>query len=770
MTIRDDMSDSLLKWISPDLTKFPRFPRFASPSVMIIFASTLTVGKVGTIINGVLAFLSVTVSSSLVLLFIFFMPKTNAALTWSALARTLHSSIWPTLLQTDSSTQPRTTRTISFLSYLTLFTTLLVPIASIILPFGLRRGPLLPGHPQMIRAKYIPDSSPLGTSTTLNYPTFQRGRVCGFFDLIPCPGKEDTNNASYSPSTIDIFNSTSHGPFNMQYRRYFSDPSQSTNMSRCLWGTSETLLLREGAFVVEGLIVDMSDDHPGIGFWNQSVPDITQGGTWSQDVLWLEPVTACANTNLTIDYVQPPGPIIDIHSYELTDRGGFYGLRHQQPPSVYQGQDIDLSQHAYTGSAWNNNLLMQALNTTRGSSFEGNTFTVLENSTLPFLPLPVAVGQVRPLLLYSNSTTGLVANNMCTGLDTFTRANITNVHVTCGGILGPPLRTDGGDERSFNEGSQWRQQIHVCASTTRASIQTVTFSTNDTSDLRNIQLTLQPNKQSVLWAVEKTDLNISDVNLLWGRVADRLEGNPSLWTLRSETLYLPAGISALPASVLPHGQPEAAFGAAWAGVYSPTFDTSGPGLTIFDYPGSSDYAIKTKLQSFAKNDPILGPSRARNAIWVDIMANNLVGIQTAPNLLASPFTPSIAYNLKFAIPGLILFLVWAYTFLTSTFLLASRKLTFKHIRLVLNHTAVGRVAVGTPFIQVTDRHSGDRPRISNDQSQVRMEETIGPDTALVDGKDLRLPGCDQPKRVDKGHDALLTLALDRNSKSRVQDD
>jgi hypothetical protein len=65
---------------------------------------------------------------------------------------------------------------------------------------------------------------------------------------------------------------------------------------------TESLILRTGIFAIRGLVVDM--DNPGIGLWNRTLPTETpHGGVWPADVLWLEPVSACVDTNLSLDYM-----------------------------------------------------------------------------------------------------------------------------------------------------------------------------------------------------------------------------------------------------------------------------------------------------------------------------------------------------------------------------------------------------------------------------------------------------------------------------------
>jgi hypothetical protein len=51
--------------------------------------------------------------------------------------------------------------------------------------------------------------------------------------------------------------------------------------------------------LVEGLVVDTRDGG-GVGFRNHSVPvEASNGATWTEDLLWVRPVTSCVNTNLT---------------------------------------------------------------------------------------------------------------------------------------------------------------------------------------------------------------------------------------------------------------------------------------------------------------------------------------------------------------------------------------------------------------------------------------------------------------------------------------
>jgi hypothetical protein len=161
----------------------------------------------------------------------------------------------------------------------------------------------------------------------------------------------------------------------------------------------------------------------------------------------------------------------------------------------------------------------------------------------------------------------------CSGYGGEDAANITNVGVHCGMVLGPPRRTDGGDPRVPGDNSTWTQSLHACASVTRASIQKVDFSFNGTLDLNALRISRQTTNTSVLWAVENTVLNISDIDLFWGRVADSYEDDPSLTTIRSQFFYLPAGASDILGFAYSLGQPTTIPAVAWNRVYSPIHRT-----------------------------------------------------------------------------------------------------------------------------------------------------------------------------------------------------
>jgi hypothetical protein len=251
-------------------------------------------------------------------------------------------------------------------------------------------------------------------------------------------------------------------------------------------------------------------------------------------------------------------------------------------------------------------------------------------------------------------------------------------------------------------------------------------------DLSALSISRSDIESPVLWATEKTDLNITDVNLFWGRVPDSLEGDPSLWTARSDVFYVPAGavdtwgftMSGLP-STLP--------GVAWSSI-----EQLGQGETssVMDYSGISNFALLSKFQTLLSTDSQHGPSQIQNLVWTDLMANNALGTASSSSLLVQENVPSIAYDLRFAVPAILLFLLWVPLFGGAVFVLVTGLLKFSHVRYLLNQTGAGRVALGDSALKPMHPH---------------VVVTAGPGT-LVGSEDEkrwargagRMPVCIQP--------------------------
>ncbi|KAF8886322.1 hypothetical protein BD779DRAFT_1673244 [Infundibulicybe gibba] len=652
----------------------------------------ITVAQAATGINAAITFIQYTLGLTLVALLLYMIPPLNTAIAWTSITRTLHSSLWPILLRTNSAASQGVSWRGSGFSTFTLFVGILIAVTGIVTPLGLKDGSLSLSPAKLIGASYVPDTSPIGLATSPRSDQYSHTRVCGGVDLILCPGNENNGNASLfeiAPSTVKIFSSTPYGPFGMQFRQYYHLDNYNDSLLGAKFTILESLILRDDIFAVEGLIVDLRAESPGIGFWNHTLPELSNGGEWSQDVLWLEPVTSCVSSNLTIDYTMQSGRVSNY--FNLTDRGGFANLA-EYPDLSRNGQSGNIYENALTGAIMSNGFTMDILNnlTQDQTQYVGRTFPLNENLTGPSLT-PGQMGPIELVYLASpqNISADVDTDVVCSGYGGADEANITNTGVHCGMFAGTPERSDGGDSRLPDDNSTWTQSLYTCASVTRARIQNVTFSFDGQPDLSKLRITRRNTSEPILWATERASINITDVDLLWGSVDDSYGGDPSLSTIRSEVFYVPAGGSDT-WGVVGTGAPNTVPAAAWADSYRPVAILIPNGI----YNGQGNYALIHKFESIMKNDSINGPARIRNLIWTDIVANNMVGNATSNQLAVAAFQSSISYQLAFAIPAILLFIIWVVAFLGAVSLFASRSLTISHIRDMISHTSVGRVVVG----------------------------------------------------------------------------
>ncbi|KAJ7226316.1 hypothetical protein C8J57DRAFT_1585905 [Mycena rebaudengoi] len=410
----------------------------------------------------------------------------------------------------------------------------------------------------------------------------------------------------------------------------------------------------------------------------------------------LNSFTSGKNYSMTIPQYSMTESIIlrkGIFAYNLTDRGGFFDLTRDYPELNRNGQQLDLWQHAWKGVVLSNFFSMQALNNlTRNESYSGRSFALNSSQTnimaagkMQTVPLPVVQDP-------SNLDVGADLTTSCRGYGGTDTANITNVGVSCRMFLAPPHRTDGGDPLIPGDNSTWSQRVYGCASATRARMQRVQFSFNGSMDLDALSITRRDIDTPVLWAIEKTDINITDVDLFWGQIPDSLEGDTSLSTIRSDVFYVPAGGADI-WGVATGGTPSLMPALAWTTVMNALSTTGSSGFP--DYSGTSNFALQQKYQLLMLADPTNGAAMIQNLVWTDLMANNVLGSETRQTLLVGENVPTIAYDLRYAIPALLLLLLWVPSLAGALFVLVMPgMLKVSYLRHLIDHTAAGRIAVG----------------------------------------------------------------------------
>jgi hypothetical protein len=687
----------------------------------------LTVAQAATIINALFTVVHQTLGMALALVLIYLARSANPAIVWSHIVGRLHSSYWPALLRADSSSLRGSDSRLRFIFILTVVSTVLLATANIVTPLGLKPATTF-RSPRIMSAIYAPDTSPMGLATPTSSKQFY-GRICGAFSPIPCPGNDTGNTTQIAPSIMQTFTSTPHGPFNMLFRRYFlGTAGYDYPATLSQYSLLESFVLDNGTFATEGLIVSMTDT-PGVGFWNFTLPSAQTGGNWSEEVLWLEPVTSCVNTNLTIDYRLGSDPYTTIETFNVTDRGGLYNFTSQYPEYSRDGQNIDLQAHAYKGAVIHNLYFMLTWGITPNKSYDGRAFPLNESFVIPGILQYLGSGSLL------NSTFNVTANATdyaseidisCQGYGGQDNVNTTNVSVHCSLLLGPPQRTDGGDSNLYEASSQWQQALHMCSSSMRVKLQNVTFSYEGPPDLTKLEFTRQDitDGQPPLWAMEKTDIALTDVDAYWGHVDDSYENDPNLWTVRANQFYVPAGASDL-WGVVSAGQPNTVPAASWTATY---------GLGVIDftsiYSGEENYAVLRKWQAAINEDAEGGPAKITNMIWTDLVANNMIGSDTRTTLLVSPSVPGLAYDYRYGVPAFMMLAIWAVLLAFGVVVVASGRVRLASLRVLLNHTSAGRIILGHSVLRPCNPEGVSPTSPGNGGEKYLSEELINQSTAV----------------------------------------
>ena len=129
--------------------------------------------------------------------------------------------------------------------------------------------------------------------------------------------------------------------------------------------------LDQGFYLVEGLIVDATTG--GIGLRNHTVPLGTPlGAQWEEDILWIEPVTACAATNLSFHFSISSDNFYSTTNGYMRNDGGFSILGTPVPTPRWDDDDNqnnwrviaavpDLQNRANVAAWWNNYFVAQQL-------------------------------------------------------------------------------------------------------------------------------------------------------------------------------------------------------------------------------------------------------------------------------------------------------------------------------------------------------------------------------------------------------------------------
>jgi hypothetical protein len=287
---------------------------------------------------------------------------------------------------------------------------------------------------------------------------------------------------------------------------------------------------------------------------------------------------------------------------------------------------------------------------------------------------------------------------------------MSNIHVQVGLIQGTAYRIDDGSA-DVEPNTKWTIPLHSCATALYASVADVTFLTNGTVELTNLQVSsvrprsYQSQSDAPLWAVEKTGFKIQDIAPFWALVDNSYDAkDANLFTRRGTGLYLPAGYS-LVNSFTDLDSTDATAGplaptTALGAVYANAAATVSSDTRVLDYSGATNYPFFIKWQQLSR-DPD-SSAAIINLVWTDIMANYVVGTlsnlnrrngSSSPNIVVESFEHAVCYDLRYAVPAFVFLFLYALAMVLVMALCVLRRATLRDIRALLAQTATGRAAI-----------------------------------------------------------------------------
>ncbi|RSL54113.1 hypothetical protein CEP51_014771 [Fusarium floridanum] len=621
-------------------------------------------------------------------------------------------------------------------------------VAGIVTPLGLydvmESQRLGPGQFQ-----YVSDTSGFGAGTSPR-GMHDFSRFC-FWDYgpVPCPYSNNTviyswngtTHSSFVPQGIsskvaplvkEIYSSgtkqsrtTVANYFDIEWRQVITrkdrDIDNGTAFSTGTFRQLDTLIFEETVKLVEGLIVDAKVG--GVGFRNHTVPaDLPSGGLWEEDILFVEPVSTCVDTNLTIDFTFTADSPNSIKDLVLTDRGGFVNLNKTYP--YYDRKDpqanADLWGRAYKAAYINNAYTMMYLNVTNpsNSTYGDKAFSYINSDIGKKFPMRVSAGfsynfgvsltgygdylpfgmgltteeeipeYPNPFNITRYNISSL-ATLLCSGSGPLNVANISNIYVGCGLLRGAPKRVDNGPPAIFERFSRWSSPLYSCAAALRATIKTVSFTINGASSMNGMAITSvldkrYPTHDYPLWGVEDSGLSLHGFSPVWGLVSSAYEKFPNISLVRQPSLYLVGysgpGADSLSGNSTTQNMPGSDFPILAMNAVLDFVDVSSSDWP-FDLTGRSSISVFTRWQNLSSTPG--GASTILDLLWTDIAASAVVGTKgvlgegnrALGNDTATVHVKMMARRIKyrhaFGIPAFILLTMMALTTTMALFALLS---------------------------------------------------------------------------------------------------
>lgn len=440
----------------------------------------------------------------------------------------------------------------------------------------------------------------------------------------------------------------------------------------------ESKILEAEMFPVQGLVVDMIQG--GVGFRNHTIPSgISQGADWTEDLLWLEPMTECVDTNLTLEYTLPNGDYFNHFNFEnvsIIDNGGFAGLIQQYPAlsmddnqnkpklrerayraawlvNVYSALIMNVTRPSPNAFEYLNSELGKKFPLVSGKSQGGPGVLVMDDSFSSLVSSDNVLSTYNSTIFNTSTTSGIYENPfnidssnysdiklLCQGAGQADYANSSNIQVQCGLFYAAAVRADGVQSLLTEPNTTYHQNIFTCASLSKVSIKTVSLRYNATlgDDIASLNILSITDKQyaneadTPLWGIEEPQepFRIADINQFWGLVSDDFDpadaAKTNISLKRAAELYLPGYTWGTPLASLYPGHEYLPASALPKSILASTYELGGAGLAggaNMDYTGASNLAISQRWQRLSQNTSTV-PEILR-LIWTDLAMNAIQG-------------------------------------------------------------------------------------------------------------------------------------------------
>ena len=296
--------------------------------------------------------------------------------------------------------------------------------------------------------------------------------------------------------------------------------------------------------------------------------------------------------------------------------------------------------------------------------------------------------------------------------------NITYPLVNCGFVLGAPVQplNNNLSASTYTGVDVQQKNLYVCATGVRASIKTVDFRYNGTggqfSNLavsRIVDKVYLDEESKPLWAAEHSREKVMRFDPLWGLVDRRYETYDGFYSLRAEKLWLPTS----PFLTLNFGESEGYDALAAASGFARRLGNLYNALLTYgpDYTGKFDFTLLERFQRLSHNATMA--EQIPSLIMTDGLAAGLVGTKTAistkfvewpaslavddtvrgfPSARVTEYKRIIKYDLRYAIPGIIVLALLLISVLWALWILVSHPVMLRTMPNLYNQTSTGRLA------------------------------------------------------------------------------